>query len=60
LLVPAAIPDTIPVEPTVATAVFDDDHVPPGVVLLSVVAAPVPTVVMPVIAGSAALTVTIL
>ena len=47
--VPPETPVTTPVpEPTVATPVFEDVHVPPVVALLSVVVAPVQAVAVPV------------
>lgn len=52
LQLPAVTPVTIPdEEPTVAIAAFELVHVPPVTVLLNRVVLPVPTVVMPVMAG---------
>ena len=52
LQLPAVTPVTIPdEEPTVAIAVLELDHEPPVTVLLKMVVLPVPTVVMPVMAG---------
>lgn len=60
MTVPDKIPDTIPVGDTVAIAVLDDVHVPPGVVLVSSVVPPVHTVAVPlsVPASGSGLTVT--
>ncbi len=52
LAVPAATPETMPVEPTVATAILLLVHVPPPVVLASAVLAPTHTVAVPVIADT--------
>ena len=46
---PAAMPVTIPVVPTVARAVLLLDHTPPPVALLRAVLDPAQTVVVPVI-----------
>ena len=54
----AATPVTIPVLPTVATAVLLLLHVPHSDVLLNVVVEPAHTLAVPVIAGAAGLTVT--
>ena len=54
LVVPAATPDTMPVvEPIVATPVALLLHVPPAVLLASVIVRPTQTLVAPVIAESA-------
>jgi hypothetical protein len=56
LPVPPATPYTIPVaEPTVATLVVPDDHVPPAVVSLNVVVVPAQIVVTPVMGATALL-----
>jgi hypothetical protein len=56
--VPGLIPVTTPVvELIVAVTVLDDDHVPPGVMLESVVYAPVHMVAAPVIGPGVGLTV---
>ena len=56
---PAATPTTIPfVAPTVAMAVFEDVHKPPGVALVKGVVKPAQTVLAPEIAAGAAVTVT--
>ena len=47
---PAETPVTMPVEPTVATPVFDELHVPPAVALASVVVAPAHNDAAPVVA----------
>ena len=47
LVVPVAIPVTIPVLPIVAAAVFDDDHVPPVTASVSVIVLPTHTLVNP-------------
>ena len=58
--VPADMPDTAPEgEPTVAIAVLLLLHVPPVVASPSVVVAPAQTLVVPVIAAGAGLTVTV-
>ena len=43
------MPLTTPVEPTVATAVLDDDHVPPAVESVNVIVPPAQTDDEPVI-----------
>jgi hypothetical protein len=60
--VPAAIPLTSPELFTVATSEFDEDHVPPAVVLLNVIVAPAFTEAAPVMvpAEGNGLTLTIL
>jgi hypothetical protein len=59
--VPPLTPVTIPVDaPIVAMAGADEDHVPPGVALLSVVVWPTQVAAEPVIAAGGALTVTVL
>jgi len=50
--VPADTPDTIPVEPTVATDVLPLLHVPPVVVLFRVVVAPWHKLIVPVMAAT--------
>jgi hypothetical protein len=51
VVVPAAIPETIPeAEPIVAAAVFTEDHTPPVAVLLSVVVVAGQRTSVPVIA----------
>ena len=63
VVVPAVIPETIPVaEPIVAVAVFTEDHTPPVAVLLSVVVVAGQSTNVPVIAPAlgSELTVTIL
>jgi hypothetical protein len=52
MVVPALIPVTIPLVPTVPTAVFVLLHVPPATVLLNVVVDPAVTVFVPVVAGT--------
>lgn len=56
--VPAAIPVTIPVEPTTAVPVALLAHVPPPVAEDNVIVAPAHTDVAPVMAAGSALTVT--
>lgn len=57
---PTLIPETMPVEdPTTAIAVELLLHVPPGVLLLSVVVLPLHTSVVPVIAAGNGFTVTV-
>ena len=58
VVLPKLTPVTTPVVLMVATDGSLMVHVPPGVVLLSVVLSPVQTVAVPVMAGSPALTVT--
>ena len=41
IVVPADTPFTTPVEPIVATAVFDDDQVPPDMVSVKVAVLPI-------------------
>jgi hypothetical protein len=60
MVVPADMPVTTPVVAMVPTAVVPDDHVPPVVVVASVVVAPVHTCNVPVMAAGAAETVTVL
>ena len=60
VVVPSSIPITAPAALTVPMAVFELLHVPPGVVLLSVVVLPSHTVVVPVIAAGVALTTTLM
>jgi hypothetical protein len=48
IAVPPDMPPTTPVPPTLATAVFDEDHEPPVAVLERVVLAPWQTVGVPV------------
>jgi hypothetical protein len=57
-VVPAAIPATSPEVFTVAIPVDEEVHMPPVVVLLSVVVVPGHTWVLPAIAAGNALTVT--
>ena len=53
MVLPAATPDTTPVDAlTVAVAVLDDDQTPPTVTSDKVVVAPSHTVVVPVIAAT--------
>jgi hypothetical protein len=60
IVVPAVIPETIPVpEPTVATVMLLLLHVPPDVILLSVVAAPAQMAIVPVIAATDGFTETV-
>jgi hypothetical protein len=61
VVVPAATPVTTPEALTVATAVLEEDHVPPAVTSARVVVDPAQTVVVPVIAATtgSALTVTV-
>ncbi len=58
---PALIPLTMPVVPTVAIDEFDEDHEPPELVLLNVVVFSIHTTGVPVIepASGSAFTVTI-
>lgn len=52
LQLPAVTPVTMPdAEPTVAIDAFELVHAPPATVLLNRVVLPVPTVVIPVMAG---------
>lgn len=56
---PTLTPDTSPVvAPMLATEVFELDHVPPGVPLISVVVRPWQTVAAPLIGKGERLTVT--
>ena len=57
--VPADIPDTMPVEPTVAMSVAPLVHTPPVVVQLSAVVCPAHKPIVPVIGAGLALTVII-
>jgi hypothetical protein len=57
--VPVLKLETMPVDPTVATAGVPLDHVPPGVMLLKVVVLPAHMPVMPVIATGGGVTVTV-
>ena len=58
--VPADTPVTTPdAEPTVATPVLPEVHVPPAVASLSVVVSPAQTTAVPVIADGSGLTVTV-
>ena len=50
--VPAVTPVTTPVDDTVATAVLDEDHVPPAVAEANCVVKPEHTFVAPVIAAT--------
>jgi hypothetical protein len=61
VVVPAATPVTIPVEePTVATGETVLAHVPPLVASVKVIEDPTHTVLLPVIAAGAAVTVSVL
>jgi hypothetical protein len=53
------MPDTTPVDPTVATVVETLLHTPPVIALLNAVVAPTHIVVVPVIAGTLGLTFTV-
>ena len=53
VVVPLATPVTTPDELIVATAVVDDDHVPPVIVLDNVDVPPITVVNVPVILGNA-------
>ena len=53
VVVPFATPVTTPNEVIVATAVVDDDHVPPAIVLDNVDVPPMTVVAVPVIVGNA-------
>lgn len=57
--VPADIPATIPVGPTVATDALLLFHIPPGVALLNAAEAPTHTVGVPVILPGVAITFTV-